>query len=314
MPTCFLVNPNAGGGAAARFVPVLERSVGEVCEEPLVRVLGSERDVEEVCARPETARVIVVGGDGTFSGILPFAVRSRALFGILPVGTGNDLARELGVFRAVRRRNLIRAVDVLLGGAEESLDVWELSGAASQGRLFCNYVSLGLDARVVALFEQMRRRLPAVKGLAGVLRNRVLYLVAAAREGRYGLPEGVRITNGDTGRETEVPHGCRNVLFANVASYMGLGVSSRWASPFDGVLPCLTASSGAGYAAALWRRTTGSMGRQPEQASSWSVALGDGRVPIQCDGEYLGCDWSGDLRIRRAGGVRVLVGPRIARG
>jgi YegS/Rv2252/BmrU family lipid kinase len=98
--TCLIFNPQAGNAAA-----VVE-SLREMAARRRIRLLptsGSKlktiQDMAAAAVRAGYRRIIVAGGDGTVgqavNGIAPrFA---DVVLGILPLGTGNDLARSLGL-------------------------------------------------------------------------------------------------------------------------------------------------------------------------------------------------------------------------
>lgn len=96
MRTCVIVNPNAGSAGEADTFNKLLAPLGDVT----VRHTHAPGDAESH-ARQAVAegfdRVIAAGGDGTVNdvvnGIAPHF--DRAVFGILPLGTGNDFARML---------------------------------------------------------------------------------------------------------------------------------------------------------------------------------------------------------------------------
>jgi diacylglycerol kinase family enzyme len=94
-----LINPHAGGGRAARLAPVLT---------DWTRAQGSERmpcvadNVPQALAwlrsLPHGATVALVGGDGTVNQLLPALLDQQLRLALIPQGSGNDVARALGVF------------------------------------------------------------------------------------------------------------------------------------------------------------------------------------------------------------------------
>lgn len=99
------------------------------------------------------AQVVVAwGGDGTVNEVASAILYGRAVLGIVPVGSGNGLARELGV-----PANPGEALHVAMSGAERSLDVGEVNG-----RLFFSVAGVGFDAHVAERFAMAPGR---VRGL-----------------------------------------------------------------------------------------------------------------------------------------------------
>jgi YegS/Rv2252/BmrU family lipid kinase len=102
-------------------------------------------------ARQAAARgdlLVAAGGDGTINSVAGVAVESDATLGILPMGTLNHFARDLGL-----PLNLEAAVRVIVDGHVRHLDVAEVNG-----RVFVNNSSVGLYPRMVWEREGELRR------------------------------------------------------------------------------------------------------------------------------------------------------------
>lgn len=100
--------------------------------------------------------VVAGGGDGTVSAVAAQLCGTQALLGVLPLGTLNHFARDLGIPLA-----LDAAVEVAARGATKSIDAAEVNG-----RVFVNNASIGLYPRIVAQREEQRERLGRGKWLA----------------------------------------------------------------------------------------------------------------------------------------------------
>jgi diacylglycerol kinase family enzyme len=94
--------------------------------------------------------VVAAGGDGTVSAVAGALAGTGARLGVLPLGTLNHFARDLGI-----PADLDEAVRVLAAGLVRRVDVGEVNG-----RRFVNNSSIGLYPRVV----RRRRRLRALLG------------------------------------------------------------------------------------------------------------------------------------------------------
>lgn len=117
-------------------------------------------------AAEEGAELLLVsGGDGTIrdavEGLLSVpGAPSTTTVGILPSGTGNDLARTLGI-----PRDLARAVTIALDGIDRELDVWRWNDTP-----FLNIAGVGLDAAIAGAVNRKFRTLRGpLAYLAGVL-------------------------------------------------------------------------------------------------------------------------------------------------
>ena len=125
-----IVNPAAAGGRLGRDWPRLRQRLAQMGFAPPVAVTRAPGHATELAAEAVAAGhdlVVAAGGDGTICEVLQglFAAGEGAL-GILPLGTGNDAARTLGIpldlagaVRTVmagerRRVDLVRAGDLVV--------------------------------------------------------------------------------------------------------------------------------------------------------------------------------------------------------
>ncbi|HEX7043783.1 MAG TPA: diacylglycerol kinase family protein [Burkholderiales bacterium] len=165
----FVVNPRAASGRAARVWSSLCERVRSLRAARVVRCGETSAAASAIAAAltPRIRRVVAVGGDGTLHYTLNLLLadpdQGRHV-GLVPVGTGSDLARGLGLERRPER-----ALAQALEAAPARLDALRLT-AGGQWRYFINEASIGLSARVAA-------RVNAV-----VKRNTFTFLGAALRE------------------------------------------------------------------------------------------------------------------------------------
>jgi diacylglycerol kinase family enzyme len=102
----------------------------------------------------EGVRVFVAaGGDGTINTVIQPLVNTDAIFGVIPVGTYNHFAKDLGIPLAWRD-----ALDVILTGTIKPIDT-----ARINERFFVNNVSMGLYPELVARREEKGRDYPRWK-------------------------------------------------------------------------------------------------------------------------------------------------------
>ena len=97
---------------------------------------------------------IAAGGDGTISAVVQPLINSEASLGVIPVGTYNHFARDLGLPLGWRE-----ALDVALSGATRQIDAGRVND-----RFFINNVSIGLYPELVARREEHGRDYPRWKG------------------------------------------------------------------------------------------------------------------------------------------------------
>ena len=95
------------------------------------------------------ALVVAGGGDGTINQVASAVADSSSTLGILPLGTLNHFAKDLGI-----PMDLDAAIALLAGGGERVVDA-----ASVNGRLFLNNSSIGLYPEVVRDRERQQQRL-----------------------------------------------------------------------------------------------------------------------------------------------------------
>jgi diacylglycerol kinase family enzyme len=100
--------------------------------------------------------VVAGGGDGTVSAVASVLAGSGAALGVLPLGTLNHFAKDLGIPLA-----LDAAIANVAAGRRARVDVGEVNG-----RIFLNNSSLGLYPDIVRDREKQQRRLGRGKWLA----------------------------------------------------------------------------------------------------------------------------------------------------
>jgi diacylglycerol kinase family enzyme len=152
---CLIFNPSAQGGKARRFHshPALPRGQ---CVFLATAAPGDARRLAAQAVRDGFQTIIAAGGDGTANEVLngiadvPGGFRAVRL-GILPLGTINVFARELGLPLHARR-----AWKVLALGRERTIDVGRAEftlGGTPQRRYFMQLAGAGVDSRAIELTD-----------------------------------------------------------------------------------------------------------------------------------------------------------------
>lgn len=100
--------------------------------------------------------VVAGGGDGTVAAVAEALVGSNKPIGVLPLGTMNHFAKDIGI--PIPLEDAIRAIAT---GGVRAVDVGEVNGA-----IFVNNASIGMYPRVVGKREELRRRLGHNKWVA----------------------------------------------------------------------------------------------------------------------------------------------------
>ena len=179
MPFIFVLNPAAGSGRAARVQARLAQALRRAPFEAHLLLSEGPGHAAELArqAALQADAVVAVGGDGTVhevaAGLL--AATRPVPLGLVPVGSGNDFARALGV-----PARWPDAVQALASACPARADVGRVRWVDDDGEHeahFVNAAGLGFDA-AVALAVRDAKALPGAAG----------YLLAALRALRHFRP------------------------------------------------------------------------------------------------------------------------------
>ena len=107
--------------------------------------------------------IVAVGGDGTVNEVAAPMVNSDVTLGIVPVGSGNGLARHLGI-----PRNINRAVELI-----SNTNVSVIDTCSVNDRIFVSIAGVGFDAHVADRFAKGSRR--GFLGYFHIIANEYLY-------------------------------------------------------------------------------------------------------------------------------------------
>jgi diacylglycerol kinase (ATP) len=150
-----IVNPTAGSGRAAKLVSwIRERLAQRPDAELHVTVRGG--DAEELASRAAADgcdRLVAVGGDGTVQEIVNGVITGGdpPAIGIVPVGSGNDLARSLGL-----PTDAAEAWTIAMGRSTRPIDVALATNGDGRHRWFASAGGIGFDAQVAAAMSSRR--------------------------------------------------------------------------------------------------------------------------------------------------------------
>lgn len=143
--TLVLVNPHAAGGRAQALVAPMTQWLASrgVTAARCVAAEGVAAASAAIAALPRGARVALVGGDGTLQAMLPALLAHEAELGVVPLGSGNDTARALGLAGLGWTDALAHALD----GPATPIDLGE---CAFDGRRipFASSLTAGFDSAV----------------------------------------------------------------------------------------------------------------------------------------------------------------------
>lgn len=262
-----IFNPRARSQKGGRVLRFIEKHGNRLSLHPTHHA-GEAREIAARFAAAGEPVVIAAGGDGTLNEVVNGLIGTQTLLGVLPAGTMNVFAREMGI----PFNSLERAFQVIEQGFVQEVDLFGANGAP-----FVQMAGVGFDAMVIeeTTWES--------KKMLGPL----AYLVAAVKVlGAH--PPKLEILCADGRREEGVA-----VLAGNGALYGGQFKVFRNAKNHDSMLDVLVYKE-AGYRLvfdSLRGLACGGIDLMAStryfQTEAFTVRA-DCDVPVQVDGEWLG--------------------------
>ncbi len=169
-----IINPHARKGAAAALKPAIENFLASEGLPARVVVCGTPESLRTVFADlVKGSRVIAVGGDGTNHQLLPYLLLGQHEYGLLPYGSGDDVARAAGLFGQRWQQALRHA----LMAQPQRVDVAVVTDRESgRERHFFGCFLLGMDAHInnqtshwkfkgpLPYFATLLKELPRLRG------------------------------------------------------------------------------------------------------------------------------------------------------
>lgn len=192
----FIINPISGKGLKDNIIAELEK---QGFRYGITRYAGHAEKLARECAEPI---VFAVGGDGTVNEVGRGLLGSDKVLGILPCGSGDGLARCLGI-----SHRITRAISLAENGRQLPLDVGYING-----KPFFSVCGVGFDADVSKRFAESGRRgvITYIEEAYKLWRTFKPAQFSISIDGRQWSQEAVLITVGNSnqwGNEAKVtPH------------------------------------------------------------------------------------------------------------
>lgn len=226
MNVTILTSAASGRGAALAKADAAARRFTERGAAVRVRQSADVEDAKRIAFEVVEAAagpLVVAGGDGLVHLALQAAAQSQTELGLIPGGTGNDLARNLGLPLG----DPAAAADLVLDGPRRRIDLGLVRCGADAPRWFANVASFGFDSLVTETANRMRWP-----------RGRARYTLAMLREllTLHPMPFTVRSAAGTVTRH------CSLVAAANEPSYGGGMLIAPAARTDDGLLDIVIAA------------------------------------------------------------------------
>ncbi|MCC7533903.1 MAG: YegS/Rv2252/BmrU family lipid kinase [Bacteroidia bacterium] len=147
----FIINPISGGIPKGTIPDLIEKYIDKKRFEASIFFTKSTEHNQELakqCVADNYDVIIAVGGDGTINNTAKYVVNSDSVFGIIPLGSGNGLARHLNI--SLNPEKAIQQVN--------NFNVYAMDTGSINGHFFLNVVGVGFDAHVTDLFAKAPKR------------------------------------------------------------------------------------------------------------------------------------------------------------
>ncbi|MBL7662940.1 hypothetical protein JNK13_09340 [bacterium] len=247
--------------------------------------------------------ILIAGGDGTISAVLAQLTKYSGRIGIIPLGTGNDLARELKIKKWDGQGHTLRSYLELFQKAQPiKLTLWQAQcGGATW--VFSNYLSLGYDAQIVADFAISRGARKS-----SVWLNRFHYAKIAIRY-LCSKQKLSALTISADGQNLKLPAKLKSIIFSNIKSIMGLGRINKISNPSDQFLEVNFVHQLLNYLTMILPFLGGLIGRVTTASAQQFVISGlTTDLALQIDGEARKLEGT-ELKISKFGELELLQMP-----
>lgn len=157
---CVIINPVSGTGGKQSVPEKIASAFDPLKYDVIIRFTGYAGHATEItksAVEKGYKYVIAAGGDGTVNEIARALVGTPCVLGIIPLGSGNGLARDLNISMTIDK-----SIETITKGVERTIDY----GIANEHIFFCT-CGVGFDAFVSERFadEKMRGPIGYVKNI-----------------------------------------------------------------------------------------------------------------------------------------------------
>jgi len=231
----FLINPISGKTEGQKIQEKLPSILSRYLSQDQYDIVLTEPNMLDRLSSlsPDYDTLLAAGGDGTISNVIHAmaCLKRKHKIGLIPMGTGNDLARSLG-FLAIEDRSLENRIKIILRGNTKKVDILEINN-----RYVCiNYLGLGNDARILNDFNGLRMN-PANRYLFSGSMGKGVYAFAGLKSLNYKIAAGAKLsckTHKNKEKQLDFNSEIRAILISNITSYGGGTNPSSLAQTDDG--------------------------------------------------------------------------------
>lgn len=193
----FIVNPISGGRNKSGFEEMVRKSLDLNHYDPIISYTekpGHACDLAKQALEQNIKKIIAVGGDGTVNEVAKTILNSEAALGIIPFGSGNGLARHMGIpvnpSKAIARLN-IASVKTNDAGMINGMPFFCTSGMgfdAHIGKIFATLKGRGFGGYIKAVLTEFANYKAQQYKVTvnGKTLNRDAFLITFANASQYG--------------------------------------------------------------------------------------------------------------------------------
>ncbi len=189
----FLINPVSGKLVGQSLKDCIVSELNGVVDRECFDIEYSEIDIEGQCKYllSNYESVVVAGGDGTVSQVVKVIDRleKKPKLGIIPIGTGNDLANSVGFLHLYKSQGLGALLKIILRGNVSKMDILNLGNKL----IFTNYLGIGNDAKISCDFNRLRLK-PVFRKICSCISNKAFYGLLALKNIFYRIPFDIEIS------------------------------------------------------------------------------------------------------------------------
>ncbi len=147
----FIINPISGGKSQERIPDQIKAGIDPNKYEFEIKFTeekGHAHILTNEAVKNKTDIIVAVGGDGTMNEVASCLIHSNSLLGIIPVGSGNGLARHLGIPLSANK-----AIRLINKGHYQLIDT-----ATVNEKPFISIAGVGYDALIARKFTSSKNR------------------------------------------------------------------------------------------------------------------------------------------------------------
>ena len=262
----FVINPNSGRNSGENKEALIRNHVessGISADFLLLTGDNDEKAIQDQIVASKPGRVIAVGGDGTVTLVAKQLLGKNIALGIIPAGSANGMAKELGVPEITED-----ALEIAINGQIRDSDVIRINNEH-----ICLHLSdIGLNAQLVKHFEE------------GKVRGKLGYAMVVIKTLWRKTRMEVTIKSGTE----ELKHNAVMVVIANATKYGTGAIINPEGSLYDGVFEVVIVKKlDALFKMLFIQRPFNPQKIEVFHATSLIIKTRK-KVHFQVDGEYIG--------------------------